>query len=59
MARLQAKPVTANEPMTAAQAATLKNLANAAYELDAFKPNLTRAEAEKTHYHANGQAQAA
>ena len=30
-----------------AQAATLKNLANAAYELDAFKPNLTRAEAEK------------
>ena len=55
MARLQAKPVTANEPMTAAQAATLK----AAYELDAFKPNLTRAEAGKTHYHANGQAQAA
>ena len=44
MARLQAKPMTANEPMTAAQAATLKNLANAAYELDAFKPNLTRAE---------------
>jgi len=47
MARLQAKPVTANEPMTAAQTATLKNLANAAYELDAFKPNLTRAEVKK------------
>ena len=47
MARLQANPVTSNEPMTVAQAATLKNLANAAYELDAFKPNLTRAEAEK------------
>jgi hypothetical protein len=32
--------------MTAAQAATLKELAEAAYELDAFKPNLTRTEAE-------------
>jgi hypothetical protein len=34
------------EPMTAKQAATLKRLAKAAYELDAFKPNLTRAEAD-------------
>jgi hypothetical protein len=33
-------------PMTAEQAATLKRLAQAAYELDAFKPNLTRAEAD-------------
>ena len=32
-------------PMTPEQAATLKELAKAAYELDAFKPNL-RAEAE-------------
>jgi hypothetical protein len=32
--------------MTAEQAATLKRLAKAAYELDAFKPNLTRAEAD-------------
>jgi hypothetical protein len=32
--------------MTAAQAATLKRLAEAAYELDAFKPNLTRDEAD-------------
>jgi hypothetical protein len=32
--------------MTAEQAATLKQLAKAAYELDAFKPNLTRAEAD-------------
>jgi hypothetical protein len=32
--------------MTAAQAATLKRLAQAAYELDAFKPNLTRTEAK-------------
>jgi len=32
--------------MTAEQAATLKRLAIAAYELDAFKPNLTRAEAD-------------
>jgi hypothetical protein len=36
-----------NRPMTAEQAATLKPLANAAYELDAFKPNLTRAEADR------------
>jgi len=33
-------------PMTPEQAATLKELAKAAYELDAFKPNLRRAEAE-------------
>ena len=32
--------------MTAAQAATLKRLAQDAYELDAFKPNLTRTEAD-------------
>jgi hypothetical protein len=32
--------------MTVEQAATLKRLAQAAYELDAFKPNLTRAEAD-------------
>jgi Protein of unknown function (DUF3072) len=38
--------MTADELMTAAQAATLKRLAQAAYELDAFKPNLTRTEAD-------------
>ena len=38
--------MTADGPMTAAQAATLKSLARAAYELDAFKPNLTRTEAD-------------
>ena len=32
--------------MTADQAATLKRLAEQAYELDAFKPDLTRAEAD-------------
>ena len=32
--------------MTAEQAAMLKRLAEAAYELEAFQPNLTRAEAE-------------
>jgi hypothetical protein len=32
--------------MTAAQAATLKRLAQDAYELDAFRPNLTSAEAD-------------
>ena len=34
------------QPMTAEQAATLKRLAEAAYEREAFKPNLTRAEAD-------------
>ena len=38
--------MTANQPMTAEQAATLKRLAEAAYELEAFQPNLTRAEAD-------------
>jgi hypothetical protein len=33
-------------PMTPEQAATLKQLAKAAYELDAFKPTLTCAEAD-------------
>lgn len=36
-----------DQPMTTAQAATLKRLAQDAYELDAFKANLTRAEAKK------------
>jgi hypothetical protein len=40
--------MTADQPMTAEQAATLKRLAEAAYELDAFKPNLTRAVAMLT-----------
>jgi hypothetical protein len=40
------QPMTADGLMTAAQAATLKELAEAAYELDAFKPNLTRTQAE-------------
>ena len=35
-----------NRPMTPEQAATLKRLAIAAYELDAFKTNLTRSEAD-------------
>ena len=38
--------VTADQPMTAEQAATLKRLAEAAYALEAFQPNLTRAEAD-------------
>jgi len=33
--------------MTVAQEATLRRLAQAAYELEAFKPNLTRTEADK------------
>jgi hypothetical protein len=33
------------QPMTVVQGATLMRLAEAAYELDAFKPNLTREEA--------------
>ena len=38
--------MSADQPMTAEQAATLKRLAEAAYELEAFQPNLTRAEAD-------------
>ena len=34
------------QPMTVTQAATLKRLAQDAYEPDAFKPNLTSAEAD-------------
>jgi hypothetical protein len=44
--RRKPQPMTADELMPAAQAATLKRLAQAAYELDAFKPNLTRTEAD-------------
>jgi glyoxylate carboligase len=40
------QPMT-DELMTVVQAATLKQLAQDAYELDAFKPNLTRQEADK------------
>jgi hypothetical protein len=38
--------LSADQAMTAEQAATLKRLAEAAYELEAFQPNLTRAEAD-------------
>ena len=38
--------LAANLPMTAEQAKTLRRLAEAAYELEAFKPNLTRADAD-------------
>jgi choline dehydrogenase-like flavoprotein len=40
------KAITAAQPMTAEQAATLKRLAQAAYELEAFQPNLTLTEAD-------------
>ncbi len=35
------------KPMTAEQAAQLRQLAHDTFEPDAFKPNLTRAEAER------------
>lgn len=38
--------MTDDRRMTAEQAATLKRLAQQAYELDAFKPNLSRTEAD-------------
>jgi glyoxylate carboligase len=44
--RRKPQPMT-DELMTVVQAATLKQLAQDAYELDAFKPNLTRPEADK------------
>jgi hypothetical protein len=37
----------ADQPMSAAQAATLKQLSVHAYELDAFNERLTRREAER------------
>jgi Protein of unknown function (DUF3072) len=40
------KPMTAEGLMTAAQTATLKGLAQDAYELDAFRPKLSSAEAD-------------
>jgi DUF3072 family protein len=45
--RRKTQPMTADRPMTATQETTLKTLAQAAYELDAFKPDLTRTEADK------------
>jgi hypothetical protein len=44
--RLGLSRMTTDRPMTAEQVATLKRLAEAAYELEAFQPNLTRAEAD-------------
>jgi hypothetical protein len=44
--RRKPQPMTADDLMIAEQAVTLKRLAQAAYELDAFKPNLTRTEAD-------------
>jgi Protein of unknown function (DUF3072) len=38
--------MTDDWPMTAEQAATLKQVARDAYELEAFQPHLTRAEAD-------------
>jgi hypothetical protein len=43
--RRKPQPMTAEGLMTAAQAATLKRLAQDAYEPDAFRPNLSSAEA--------------
>jgi hypothetical protein len=39
--------VSADEPMTGAQASALKTLSEQALELEAYKPGLTRAEAER------------
>ena len=44
--RRKPQAMTADGLMTAVQAATLKRIAHDAYELDAFKLNLTRAEAD-------------
>ena len=40
------QPMAVDGLMTAAQAARLKRLAQDAYELDAFRPNLSSAEAD-------------
>ncbi len=39
-------PSRADEPMTADQAALLKQLAHDAYDLEAYRPSLTQSEAE-------------
>ena len=46
--------MSADELMTAAQAVTLKRLAEAAYELDAFKPNILPHRGGNTHCDAYG-----
>ena len=58
---MPAKPTSAATalPMTAEQAARLKQLAIDAYELDAFKPNLTQAEAQRRIADAQREAAAA
>jgi hypothetical protein len=42
-----AKPLNPDAPMTAEQAALLEKIAFDAYEPEAFRPNLTQAEAEQ------------
>jgi hypothetical protein len=42
-----AHPSKADQPMTAEQGALLKQLAQAAYDLEAYRPSLTQAEAEE------------
>jgi hypothetical protein len=44
---VDASPSSSDERMTADQAVLLKRLAEEAFELDAFKPNITRAEADQ------------
>ncbi len=44
---IRSASMTGDQLMTAEQAATLKRLAEAAYELDAFKSNLISNEADK------------
>ena len=52
---LRQEAMANNQPMTPEQAATLKRLAQLAYELDAFKPNLTSAEADRRIAALNGK----
>jgi hypothetical protein len=42
-----AEKLKTNEPMTTEQAALLRKIAFDAYEPEAFRPNLTQAEAER------------
>jgi hypothetical protein len=47
-AKSERRPKVVNDaPMTAEQAARLRQLAYDTFELEAFKPNLTQAEAER------------
>jgi hypothetical protein len=45
--KVRSKTIVADAPMTAGQTVALRQLAYDAFEADAFKPNITQAEAQR------------